>query len=79
MEAQVRDESFKRIEDASALLVIGSSLHVFSAFRLVKRAHERGIPIAILNLGETRGDSMANLQINCSSSVILQETLALLA
>jgi NAD+-dependent protein deacetylase sirtuin 4 len=38
------------------LLVVGTSLAVHSAFRHVRAAHARGIPIAILNVGTTRAE-----------------------
>jgi NAD-dependent SIR2 family protein deacetylase len=48
---------------ADALLVAGSSLMVYSGFRFVKQAHERGLPIAIVNRGRTRGDELAELKV----------------
>ena len=48
---------------ASALLVLGSSLAVMSSFRFVRHAAKRGIPVAIVNGGPTRGDSHALLTI----------------
>ena len=71
----VRDESFRRIHEASALLVIGSSLAVFSAFRLVRAAHNLQIPIAILNLGSTRGDSWSDIRIDANCSSVLDKVL----
>lgn len=44
------------IDRASKILVIGSSLATYSAWRLVKRAKERDLPIGILNLGGVRGE-----------------------
>lgn len=44
------------IENCDGLLVVGSSLAVHSAFRHVKTAHKQGIPIAVLNVGETRAE-----------------------
>ena len=41
------------VASADALLVVGSSLHVFSAFRLARAAHASGTPVAILNNGPT--------------------------
>lgn len=73
MKDNVRDESFKRINESSALLIVGSSLTVFSAFRLVKVAYERQIPIAILNLGITRGDRFSNLKIDANCSSVLSQ------
>lgn len=46
----------KAIDEANRILVIGSSLATYSAWRLVKRAKERNMPIGILNLGGVRGE-----------------------
>lgn len=51
------------LASADALLVAGSSLMVFSGFRFVRQAHEQGIPIAIVNRGQTRGDEFAHLKV----------------
>jgi len=48
------DISYAAIDAADGVLCIGTSLAVHSAFRLVKRAIEKGTPVAILNVGETR-------------------------
>jgi len=48
--------------EAEALLVLGSSLAVYSGYRFVKRAHERGLPIAIITLGQTRADALAHVR-----------------
>jgi NAD-dependent SIR2 family protein deacetylase len=52
-----------RIEEADAVLVAGSSLTVWSGFRFVKRAAERGLPIAIVNIGTTRADDLATIKV----------------
>lgn len=57
------DYAMRRVEEADALLVVGSSLTVWSGFRFVKRAHDRGLPIAIVNIGPTRGDELATLKV----------------
>jgi NAD+-dependent protein deacetylase sirtuin 4 len=44
------------VDNCDGLLVVGSSLAVHSAFRHVKSAHKQGIPVAILNVGETRAE-----------------------
>jgi NAD-dependent deacetylase sirtuin 4 len=73
MSLDTRDESFNRIDSADALLVIGTSLQVYSAYRLLKRAYSQEKPIFIVNLGETRGDSMATDKVIENSSVFLRE------
>ena len=51
------------VEDAELLLVLGSSLTVFSGLRFVKRAVERALPVVIVNAGPTRGDPLATLRL----------------
>ena len=49
-------EAFRWVENSEGLLVIGSSLTVYSGYRFVKRPHEQGLPIGMINLGKpTRG------------------------
>jgi len=42
--------------DCDGLLCIGTSLMVFSSYRLAKIAADNGIPLAIANIGPTRAD-----------------------
>jgi NAD-dependent deacetylase sirtuin 4 len=65
------EDAFARVEAADVLVVLGSSLHVFSGYRFVKRAHERGIPVAIVNQGPTRGDPLATLCVDAPLGVVL--------
>jgi NAD-dependent deacetylase sirtuin 4 len=44
------------IDEASRVLVLGSSLATYSAWRLIKRAKEQGMPIGIANMGGVRGE-----------------------
>jgi NAD-dependent SIR2 family protein deacetylase len=60
------------VDQAEALLVVGSSLTVYSGFRFVRRAHERGQPVVIVNLGETRGDKLATVLIGERASIALE-------
>ncbi|KAL8842661.1 MAG: hypothetical protein Q9170_000436 [Blastenia crenularia] len=52
----VKTAAEEAIDNASKILVIGSSLATYSAWRLVKRAKERSMPIGVLNLGGVRGE-----------------------
>ncbi len=65
------EDAFARVEAADVLMVLGSSLHVFSGYRFVKRAHERGIPVAIVNQGSTRGDPLATLCVDAPLGKVL--------
>jgi len=52
------------VEASRLLLVLGSSLTVASGFRFVRRAAARGIPVAIVNQGATRGDPLADVVLD---------------
>ena len=57
--APVLASAWALFEEATALLVVGSSLAVFSGFRFARRAAELGLRMAIVNLGPTRADAFA--------------------
>lgn len=64
------------LEQSDALLVVGSSLMVYSGFRFARMAHEAGQPIALLNLGKTRADELASLKIEADCAVTLHGALS---
>ncbi|MBT8078805.1 MAG: NAD-dependent protein deacetylase [Gammaproteobacteria bacterium] len=64
-------EASDAVSNADALLVVGSSLMVFSGFRFARIARELGKPIAIVNRGVTRADDMANLKIREDCTKVL--------
>ncbi|MCC8927190.1 NAD-dependent deacetylase [Rhodococcus sp. BGS-1C] len=53
-------EAFDLVDNADALMVLGSSLTVMSGLRFVRRAAKASIPIVIVNRGATRGDQFAS-------------------
>lgn len=65
------------VAEAEALLVLGSSLHVMSGLRFVKAAHKAGLPIVIVNRGQTRGDDLATLKVDagCAETLATVEAL----
>ena len=52
------------LDRSDALLVIGSSLMVFSGFRFCRYAEQREKPIAALTLGKTRADELLQLKLD---------------
>lgn len=54
----VKDAAEQAIDGSGRLLVVGTSLATYSAWRLARRAKERGMPIGILNLGGVRGEEL---------------------
>lgn len=74
----VVDEAFAKVDAASTLLVLGTSLAVFSGYRFLRRAVERQIPVLIVNRGPVRGEEHAILKIEESTGhVLAQATRAL--
>jgi NAD-dependent SIR2 family protein deacetylase len=52
----------RRLDEADAMLIVGSSLMVYSGFRFVERAAGAGKPVAAVNLGRTRADALLALK-----------------
>ncbi|WP_053129167.1 NAD-dependent protein deacetylase [Pseudomonas sp. MIACH] len=59
------------VEHAEGLLVVGSSLMAYSAFRLCKAMVEKGKPVIAINLGKTRGDELLQVKIEASCEQLL--------
>ncbi len=64
------------LEASDALLVVGSSLMVYSGFRFARMAHEAGKPIALLGLGLTRADDVADVKLTGDCAAVLPLALA---
>jgi len=58
------DRAFEGVAKADALLVVGSSLMVYSGYRFAEAAAAAGKPIAAINLGRTRADHLLALKIS---------------
>ena len=56
--------AMEAVERSDAMLVIGSSLMVYSGFRFAQAAYKAGKPIAAVNLGRTRADELLSLKVN---------------
>lgn len=60
------DTAWAHLARADAMLVVGSSLMVYSGYRFVLEASRRGLPIASVNFGVTRADALISLKIERS-------------
>jgi NAD-dependent SIR2 family protein deacetylase len=67
------DHCFGLVDRARSLLVLGSSLTVMSGYRFVIHAAKRGIPVAIVNSGPTRGDAKADVKLDAPLGEVLPE------
>ncbi|WP_419794883.1 NAD-dependent protein deacetylase [Pseudomonas palleroniana] len=59
------------VAHAEGLLVVGSSLMAYSAFRLCKAMIEQGKPVIAINLGKTRADDLLQMKIEASCERLL--------
>ena len=57
-------QAFAALEAADAMLVVGSSLMVYSGYRFAQAAAGAGKPIAAVNLGTTRADDLLALKVS---------------
>jgi len=65
------EAALRRLDEADAMLIVGSSLMVFSGFRFVERAACAGKPAAAVNLGQTRADALLSLKVEKSCEAAL--------
>lgn len=70
------ERAFAALGRADGLLVVGSSLMVWSGYRFARAAAQRGMPVAIVNLGRTRADGLAALKIEHPCGEILPRLVA---
>jgi NAD-dependent SIR2 family protein deacetylase len=71
------EQAMAAIDVSDAMLVVGSSLMVYSGYRFVTAMAATGKPIAAINLGRTRGDDLFALKVvDCCAktlSLVLDE------
>jgi NAD-dependent protein deacetylase/lipoamidase sirtuin 4 len=65
------ERAFGVVSASAALLVVGSSLTVFSGYRFVKRAAELGLPVGLVNLGPSRADDLARVRVAARAGEVL--------
>lgn len=61
----------RALDAAQALLVIGSSLTVYSGFRVARWASEAQYPLVLLNPGQTRADPIADVRLAVDAQHVL--------
>ena len=72
--AETTARALKAARTADALLIVGSTVQTFSAFRLVREVAGAGRPVCIVNLGATRADKLVppDLRLPCDASTLLE-------
>ena len=63
VQRRIVDQISAKVELADGVLVVGSSLMVFSSFRFIRHAHTNKVPVAALNQGVTRADDLFTFKV----------------
>ncbi|MGB5326351.1 MAG: NAD-dependent protein deacetylase [Pseudomonadales bacterium] len=63
-------QAMQALQQADAMLVVGSSLMVYSGYRFCRAAAQLGMPIAALNLGTTRADHLLALKVTADCRIL---------
>ncbi|CAG4933257.1 unnamed protein product [Colias eurytheme] len=61
------------VTNSDAIFVLGSSLTVYSSYRIILQAKEEGKKIAVLNIGPTRADDIVDIKVSTKCGEILTE------
>ena len=71
--AQRKQYAMEQLAASQALLVVGSSLMVFSGLRFVHAAQQQGLLVAAINLGVTRADALLDYKLEKPCAEALQD------
>lgn len=64
-------QASEHLKESNALLVIGSTVEVYSAYRFILQAKEQKKPITLLNVGKTRADHVAHVKLSALCGSVL--------
>jgi NAD-dependent SIR2 family protein deacetylase len=70
------DDAQAALHRSDAMLVVGSSLMVYSGYRFARMARDAGLPLAILTRGVTRADPLATLKLDADCGEALSVALS---
>ncbi|MEA2119830.1 NAD-dependent protein deacetylase [Halovibrio sp. HP20-50] len=66
------------LQNAEAVLAVGTSLMVYSGYRFCRDAHGMGLPVASLSLGVTRADALLTHQWRAPLTPVLEQVVSCL-
>ncbi len=72
-------ECFDVLQGSDAMLVVGSSLMVYSGLRFVRQAFQKKLPILAINRGLTRADELFDCKIEADCADTLNDALSRLS
>ena len=65
------EEAYQSVTNAHALLVIGTSLSIFSGFRFLRHAAKLKLPVIVINPGRFRGKELTNIYLPHNADDVL--------
>ncbi|XP_037935299.1 NAD-dependent protein deacylase Sirt4-like [Teleopsis dalmanni] len=65
------DKIAEMIYNSDGLLVLGSSLLVFSGYRMVLQSKDLNLPVTIVNIGPTRADHLADIKLDAKCGDVI--------
>lgn len=74
---EVTQAANRLLDEASVLLVLGTSLSVMSGLRFVRRCAKEGRDVVIVNDGSTRGDDLATVRLHGRLDAVLRRWVTL--
>lgn len=72
------EAAFSLLEEGDALLIVGSSLAIYSGYRFLQRAADRHLPIGLVNIGECRGGELVDVRVEARAGEVLPRLAAAL-
>lgn len=79
VDKEVVNYLYSKLLESEAVLVVGSSMMVYSSFRFCRLAADHGIPIAAINQGLTRADGLLQLKVSRDCGAVLKKLSAALS
>ena len=67
------EQAIQKLRESKAIMVIGSSLMVFSGYRFVRKAWKYNMPSAAINMGKTRADKLFTLKFELPCAGVLDK------
>lgn len=63
----------QHVSASDAVFVLGSSLTVYSSYRIILQAKDENKKVAVLNIGPTRADNIIDIKVSTKCGDILPE------
>ena len=66
------ERAYEAVSNAHGMLILGSSVMVYSSYRFARYSHKLGLPIGAINKGRTRVDEWLELKLTESLAIVMK-------